>query len=132
VLLVDTNVLAYLLIEGDRTPAAQALYKRDPDWRSEAFILVEFSNVLATYVRTRALTVEQGLELLARAQSIMPSLANASHAHALETAVQLRISAYDGRFISVAKELGTKLITEDAKLRTTAPRWTRSIDEALR
>lgn len=131
-LLVDTNVLAYLLIEGDRTPAAQALYERDPDWRSEAFILVEFSNVLATYVRTHALTVEQGLELLARAQSMMPSLASASHAHALETAVQLRISAYDGRFISVAKELGTKLITEDAKLRTAAPQWTHSIDEALR
>ncbi len=54
-LLVDTNVLAYLLIEGDHTRAAQALYERDPEWRSEAFILVEFSNVLATYVRTRAL-----------------------------------------------------------------------------
>lgn len=131
-LLVDTNVLAYLLIEGDRTPAAQALYERDPDWRSEAFILVEFSNVLATYVRTRALTAEESLELLARAQAMMPSLASCSHAHALETAAQLRISAYDGRFISVAKDLGLKLITEDAKLRTAAPRWTLSIDEALR
>jgi predicted nucleic acid-binding protein len=132
VLLIDTNVLAYLLIEGDRTPAAQALYERDPDWRSEMFILVEFSNVLATYVRTHALTVEEGLALLARAQSLMPSLASASHAHALETAAQLRICAYDGRFICVAKELGTRLITEDAKLRTAAPQWTRSIDEALR
>ncbi|MGH8259484.1 MAG: hypothetical protein ACREUG_07310, partial [Steroidobacteraceae bacterium] len=76
--------------------------------------------------------VEEGLALLARAQSMMPSLASASHAHVLETAAQLRISAYDGRFISVAKELGTRLITEDAKLRSAAPRWTRSIDEALR
>ncbi len=131
-LIVDTNVLAYLLIEGDRTRAAQTLYERDPDWRSEAFILVEFSNVLATYVRTRALAVEESLELLARAQALMPSLASGSHAHALETAAQLRISAYDGRFISLAKELGTKLITEDAKLRSAAPQWTLSIDEALR
>ncbi len=131
-LLVDTNVLAYLLIAGDRTHAAQALYERDPDWRSEAFILVEFSNILATYVRTRELTLEESLELLGSAQSLMPTLASASHAHALETAANLRISAYDGRFISVAKELGTKLITEDRRLRAAAPQWTLSIDEALR
>ena len=130
-LLVDTNVLAYLLIEGDRTHAAQALYERDPDWRSETFILVEFSNILATYVRTRALTLEKSLELLASAQEVIPALASSSHTHALETAAQLCISAYDSRFISVAKELGTKLITEDAKLRTAAPQWTLSIDEAL-
>jgi hypothetical protein len=47
VVLVDTNILAYLLIEGDRTSAAQALNARDPDWRSEGLILVEFSNVLS-------------------------------------------------------------------------------------
>jgi predicted nucleic acid-binding protein len=67
VILVDTNILAYLLIEGDRTPLAQALYERDPDWRSEAFILVEFSNILATYVRTQAITDKQGLDLLTEA-----------------------------------------------------------------
>lgn len=33
---VDTNVLAYLLIEGDRTSEAQALFAQDSDWRSEA------------------------------------------------------------------------------------------------
>lgn len=130
-LLVDTNVLAYLLIEGDRTPSAQALYERDSDWHSEAFILTEFANVLATYVRTKALTLREGLALLARAQATMSVLASAPHAHALETAAQFGISAYDGRFVCLAKELGTKLVTEDVKLRSAAPGWTRSIDEAL-
>lgn len=131
-LLVDTNVLAYLLIEGDRTPAAQALYEHDSDWRSEAFIMTEFSNVLATYVRTQALTLREGLGLLAKAQVTISILASSTHAHALETAVQYGLSAYDGRFISIAKELGTRLVTEDVKLRAATPDWTLSIDEALR
>ena len=42
-LLVDTNIVAYLLIDGDYTEAAQELRTRDPDWRSEAFLLVEFT-----------------------------------------------------------------------------------------
>ncbi len=45
---VDTNILAYLLIVGDRTGDAQALYRRDSDWKSEAFVLVEFSNILSS------------------------------------------------------------------------------------
>ena len=41
---VDTNIVAYLLIDGDRSREARSLLARDPDWRSEAFVLVEFSN----------------------------------------------------------------------------------------
>ena len=47
-LIVDTNVVVYLLIQGDHSAAAQELYIRDPDWRSEAFLLIEFANVLAS------------------------------------------------------------------------------------
>lgn len=128
--LVDTNILAYLLIEGDRTPAAQALYARDPDWRSEAFIMVEFSNILATYVRTQAMTHKQGLELLAKAQELMPTLTDLQHSRGLDTATEFRISAYDARFIAVAKQMRVKLVTEDTKLRAAAPAWTVSLEDA--
>jgi len=65
---IDTNVLAYLLIEGDRSREAHALLARDPEWRSEAFLLVEFSNLLATYVRAGALARNQAESLLAEAE----------------------------------------------------------------
>lgn len=128
--LVDTNVLAYLLIEGDRTAAAQALYARDSDWHSEGFIMVELSNILATYVRAQAMTHKQGLALLASAHGLMPALTNLAHAQALETATEFAISAYDARFITLAKQMQTKLVTEDVKLRAAVPAWTISLSDA--
>lgn len=122
--LVDTNILAYLLIEGDRTAAAQELYARDPDWRSEGFILVEFSNVLATQMRAKSLSREQGTRLLAEAQALIPDPTIVQHAKALEAVSHFGISAYDARFIAMAMQVKLKLITEDTKLRSAVPEWT--------
>jgi predicted nucleic acid-binding protein len=131
VFLIDTNVLAFLLIEGDRTPIAQTLYRQDPDWRSETFALVEFSNVLATYIRRRALTLEQGSEMLRAVETIAPKLTEVAHVDALESAARYGISAYDARFIALARQLGTRLVTEDRKLRLAVPSWTMTIEDAL-
>jgi predicted nucleic acid-binding protein len=131
VVLVDTNIIAYLMIRGDRTAAAQQLFERDSDWCSETFVMVEFSNVIATYVRTGALTQAQGTKLLAETQAHLPTLHNVANTQALETAMQFGISAYDARFISLARQLKLKLITEDAKLRVAVPAWTMSLDDAL-
>jgi predicted nucleic acid-binding protein len=130
VVLVDTNILAYLMIEGDRTAAAQKLFERDSDWCSEAFAMVEFSNILTTYIRTKALTQAQGVRLLTEAQTLMPTLHNIANMQALETATEHGISAYDARFISLAKHLKQRLVTEDIKLRAAVPSWTISLAEA--
>jgi predicted nucleic acid-binding protein len=131
VVLVDTNILAYLLIEGDRTSGAQDLFARDSAWCSEAFVMVEFSNILATYVRTGALRRMQSTELLTEAQTILSTMHNVANGQALEVAMQYEISAYDARFISLAAQLKTRLITEDAKLRKAVPSWTISLSDAL-
>ncbi len=129
--LVDTNILVYLMIEGDRTPAAQELYERDADWRSEALVMVEFSNVLATYVRSKALTYERAIKLLEQALALVPMLTNVMHAQALETAAQFGISAYDARFITLAEQMRAKLVTEDIKLQVAVPSWTVSLAGAV-
>ena len=129
---VDTNVVAYLLIEGDHTREAQALLSRDPDWRSEAFLLVEFSNLLATYVRAGALGQSRALDLLAEAEARMHGVLSVPHARALRVAIELSISAYDARFIAAAQILGARLVTEDAKLRAAAPALTESLGRRAR
>jgi len=130
VVVVDTNVVAYLLIEGERTPEAQALHARDPDWRSEAFLLIEFSNLLATYVRGGRLDGVAAPRMLASAERILTGLVNLPHVRALEVAMEFGVSAYDGRFLAVARSFGAKLVTEDAKLRQAAPSLTQSLAQA--
>ena len=131
-LVVDTNVVCYLLIQGDRTKDAQALFSRDSDWRSEAFIMVEFSNVLARYRRMALLTSAQTQSLLAEAQRRVRNPVTVSHPQALRLAERYGVSAYDARFLAAAESLGEKLVTEDAKMRAAAPALTLSITEALR
>lgn len=130
-MIIDTNILAYLLIEGDRTAAAQALYARDPDWRSEGFVMIEFSNVLATYRRSERLSSRMAMALIADAERVLSGLVDLPHVRALEVALETGVSTYDARFLGVARNLGGKLVTEDAKLRRTVPALTQSLAEAL-
>jgi predicted nucleic acid-binding protein len=128
---VDTNIVTYLLIEGDRTKQAQALFAKDADWRSEAFLLVEFSNVLATYRRAHALSTEQAETLLTEAARRVRELISVPNLRALRCAERYAVSAYDARFLAAADTLSVKLVTEDAKLRAAAPELTRSLAQAL-
>jgi predicted nucleic acid-binding protein len=132
VLLVDTNVVAYLLIQGDHTASAQELRRRDRDWRSEAFLLVEFTNVLASSIATNRMSVPLAQDFLAKAVSLFDGkLARMAHASVLSIAARHRVSAYDAHFLALADQLGRRLVTEDSRLRAAAPALTQSLAEAL-
>ena len=130
---VDTNVLAYLLIEGDQTAQARRLLALDPEWISEPFLLIEFSNVLATYVRLRGLTNAQAAALLVEAEACLRGgWHEMPHAEALKLAAEHAVSAYDARFLGVARQFRQRLVTEDSRLRAAAPGLTQSLAEAVR
>jgi len=132
VVIVDTNVLAGLFIDGPFSADARALYSEDPDWRSEPFALVEFTNVLATQIRARRLTAAAGQVLVDRAQAVFGNrLHEVDHGSVLDMAIRQAVSAYDARFLCVALAYGSKLVTEDAALRRKAPGLTRSLSQAL-
>jgi predicted nucleic acid-binding protein len=132
VIAVDCNVIVHLLVEGEQTPRARTLLERDADWYSEALILVELSNVLASAIRARRLALKDASMVLTQAQGVLETaLHTASHFDALAMAAHYRVSAYDARYLVVARNLGVKLVTDDARLRKSAPELTQSLAEAV-
>lgn len=97
----------------------------------EAFLLIEFSNILATYQRSGALGRGAAEGLLATAERMVTGLVNLPPARALKLAAEFGVSAYDARFLGAAQSLGAKLVTEDGKLRAAAPALTHSLSQAL-
>ena len=130
--LVDTNIVGNLLLAGPQNRAARALYARDPDWASEPLLFVELTNVLATALRQKQLSLAQAQSALARAHEVLDGyLQLTPDRQVLDIAARYGISGYDARFICAALDINAPLITEDAALRRKVPQATRSLAEAL-
>jgi len=131
-LLVDTNIIAPLYVRSARSPAAAELFAHDPVWRTEPLALIELSNVLITYERARYITAAAARDCLNRAAAFLqPHLFRVSHQAALDAALRYGTTAYDARFLALARELRMRLVTEDVKLRAVASALTQSLAEAV-
>ena len=130
-IVVDTNILAYLYLPGDRTAAAEALLEQDPEWAAPTLWRSEFRNILAGYMRRKAVTFDQACSLRREAESLLAGAEfEVDSSAVLELVRDSDCSAYDCEFIALAIKLNTKLVTVDKKLLREFP--TRAIALAAR
>ena len=116
-IVVDTNVLAYLYLPGQYTDHAEGLLQREPEWAAPVLWRSELRNILASYMRQRVLTFEQARDVQVEAEDLMAGAEfEVDSAHVLELARDSACSAYDCEFVALAMKLGTKLHTMDRKL----------------
>jgi predicted nucleic acid-binding protein len=124
-IVVDSNVLAYLYLSGEYTAAAEALLEQDSDWAAPILWRSEFRNILAGYIRRKAITFEQANSLQREAESLLEGAEFEVESLAvLELVRDSDCSAYDCEFIALAMKLDTKLITMDKKLLRAFPKRT--------
>jgi len=122
-IVVDSNVLAYLYLPGEYTAAAEALLEQDSDWAAPILWRSEFRNILAGYLRRKAITFEQANSLQREAESLLEGAEFELESLAvLELVRDIDCSAYDCEFIALAMKLDTKLITMDKKLLRAFPK----------
>ncbi len=131
-IVVDTNILVPLFINGPRARDAATLLKHDGEWCTEPYALIELVNVFTTYMRANLLATEAAHRHLDEAETLLtPHLHRVPGKAVLDYAMRYKVSGYDAHFLAVADALGKRLITEDAKLRAAAPALTQSLDAAL-
>jgi len=123
VIVVDSNVLAYLYLPGEYTAAAETLLEQDSDWAAPILWRSEFRNILAGYMRRKAITIEQATSLQREAESLLEGAEFEVESSAvLELVQDSDCSAYDCEFIALAMKLDTKLVTMDKKLLRAFPK----------
>lgn len=121
-IVVDTNTIAYLYLPCEHTAAAEALFSADPEWVAPALWKSELRNVLIGHVRLDRLTLEQAFALQEEAEDLMRGVEYAVDSPSvLRLARDSGCSAYDCEFVALAKHLGTKLATTDAKVLAAFP-----------
>ena len=122
-IVVDTNVLAYLYLPGERTAQAEALFEHDDAWAVPVLWRSEFRNILAGYLRRDQLQFEQALALIGEAEAVVAGREyEVSSPDVMELVRGSDCSAHDCEFVALAKSLGVALVTADAKLLKAVPR----------
>ena len=129
-LVVDTNVLVYMLLDGEKTPAARRLHELRPDWVCPTVLRHEFMNVCATYQRAGGFSREECPTLLDTGVSLLAGReVDVSAGAAVEVAMDLDISAYDAQYVAAALALQGILVTEDRLVLARAPAVARSLSD---
>ena len=121
-IVVDTNVIAYLWIPGEFTSQAEKAFKKDPDWVAPLLWRSEFRNVLAIYLQRKLMTIETALALVSETENYFRGKEYAvSSEQVLLLAQESSCSAYDCEFVTLAKDLDLHLLTTDKKILKTFP-----------
>jgi predicted nucleic acid-binding protein len=124
-IVVDTNVIAYLFLRGDFAPRAEAWLREDREWAAPMLWRSEFRNLLAGYLRRKQLNFESVREIQREAEALLIGNEHeADSQRVLELVRDSDCSAYDCEFVSVAMRLGVKLLTADGKVLKAFPRQT--------
>lgn len=127
-IVVDSNVLAYLYLPGEHTAAAEALLEQDPDWAAPILWRSEFRNILAGCMRRKVLSFEQASSLQSEAESLLEGFEFEVDSHSvLELVHDSDCSAHDCEFVALAMDLDTKVVTMDKKLLRAFPKRTISL-----
>ncbi|MBU2601908.1 MAG: type II toxin-antitoxin system VapC family toxin [Actinobacteria bacterium] len=127
-LVVDANVVVYMLLDGEKSPAARRLHEMRPDWVCPTILRHEFMNVCATYQRAGGFSRRECLALLKTGLGLLSGReVDIDPEAAVGVALDLDLSAYDAQYVAVALALQGVLVTEDRLVLARAPAVARTL-----
>ena len=116
-IVVDVNVIAYLVIDGERSAEARAILERDPEWSAPLVWRSEWRNVLAGYLRRGSIDHSTALENIRYAETLVRGreyVVDGPRVMAL--VMRSTCSAYDCEYVALAHDLDVPLVTTDPQV----------------
>src|SRR3990167_188581 len=127
-IIVDTNILTYLYIQGEHTSSVESLIQIDCTWAAPLLWRSEFRNVLSLYLRKKIISLQQAIDIIDQAEHLMIENEYQSSSEVVLNLVnKSTCSAYDCEFVGLAKQFDVPLITQDKKILTEFPHHTSQI-----
>lgn len=121
-IVADTNVIAYLFLQGERTEQAETLLLFDSEWIAPYLWRSEFRNILALYIRQSYLQLDNARQIMQEAEALMLGQEfELESKYVLDLVKQSRCSAYDCEYVALAQQLEINLVTADRKILTEFP-----------
>jgi len=131
-IVVDTNVIAYLYIAGENSQQSENLLACDSSWVAPRLWRSEFRNVLTRYLRKKLLALDEILLIIQQAEKLLSDNEyEISSAHIMQHVNNSHCSAYDCEFVALAQHLDVPLITTDKKILREFPDIAKTIDSYI-
>lgn len=121
-IVADSNLIAYLLIPGDKSELADEVLAQDAAWAAPLICRSEIRNILALYMRHEGMSLSQARSTMEKAETLWRNREYAVPSDdILELTFHHNITAYDGEFVVLAQKLDIYLVTFDKAVRKAFP-----------
>lgn len=116
-IVVDSNIIAYLMIPSDRTKEVEKLLLKDSEWITPLLWRSEFRNILTLYMKQSQMSLILAEQTIARAENLLSEREyGVLSSDVLALTYEKSLSAYDAEYVVLAINFGVPLITVDKKL----------------
>lgn len=121
-IVVDANIVVYLVVPGQFTGQAQAVVEYDAEWRVPPLWASEVRNALIGHFRAGDLDLPAAQAAMDDARTLLADSVEDVDSHiVLDLAAASGRSSYDCEYVAVAKSLGVRLVTADRRLAAAFP-----------
>ena len=131
-IVVDTNIISYLYLPTKYSEFTEQLIKQEPIWAVPVLWKSEFRNVLTGYLRRDLIDFDSVIAILQEAEDLMSTHEyQLSSIQVIKLVLESDCSAYDCEFVALAKQLGTKFVTQGKKILRNFPETALSLESYL-
>jgi predicted nucleic acid-binding protein len=129
-IVVDTNVIAYLYLHSAHSDLSEKALVKDPQWAAPLLWRSELRSVLTKYLRNRIISLGVAQQIMEEAENRMrDGEYEVSSLQVLSLASLSACSAYDCEFVALAQALNRPLVTVDRQIITQFPAIAISLED---